>query len=332
MKQLVFGQIGCGYWGEKLLDSFLSIQGVTMNSCSDISSQILEKLEKQYSHIFFSQNYLDVLDNPSINAVIIATPPKTHFKLAKEALEKGKNVFIEKPVSMNVNEAKFLYNLSAKNSKLLMVDHTFLYSPGIVTLKKILSKKELGNLLHIEMSWVNLGLFNSDVDVIWDLSPHPLSILLFLLEREPAKYSCEATAHINSAVYDIAHVTALFQNKLSASISLSWLSPIKERRITLIGSDKMATYVEENGFCKVTVYDKSVQFKKTNTTGRLENYVYKNSDNITEWEFHDVKPLLSICEDFVRILRSGNNTKNVPQYGITIVDMIASIHDSIHRI
>lgn len=327
-KHLYLGQIGCGNWGIKLLSIFNSMKDVSILRCCDSDRKILGKISKQYPYIIFSENYQDILDDNKINAVIIATPPSNHFDLVENALKHGKHVFVEKPLALNTQDAKKLLFLARKCKKLLMVDHTFLYSPDIVELKSILRKGILGKLLHIEMFWLNLGLFSQETDVIWDLAPHPVSIMFFLLKERPSKVYSYATGHFTKKILDMAHINILLKSHLTTHMFLSWLYPKKVRQITLIGSKAMAIYSEDNGKSKIILYNKNVSFRK-NLSSNVSPFKYKNSKSTDLSTYVKIEPLRKACEHFIACVQNGNNPKSDAQNGLEVVNFIEYIHRSL---
>jgi predicted dehydrogenase len=259
------GVVGYGYWGPNLVRNILSIKDFKLSHICDLKKENLQNIENLYPSIITTTSADDIIYNKEIDAVIIATPPNTHYLLAKKALENKKHVFVEKPITNKSSEALELISIAKKNDLILMTGHTFIYSGAVKKMKELIDKGDIGEVLHIHSSRLNLGAFQKD-NVVWDLMPHDLSMILYLFNGAmPKKVVAAGLSHFNTGVEDTASATLIFSGNKSANIHVSWLDPCKVRNFTVIGSKKMIVYDETNPVEKIKVFDKGIQ----------NNYNYK---------------------------------------------------------
>ena len=251
------GIIGLGYWGPNIVRNFFSNKNVVSIVCCDVNPKRLDAIKQKFPTVETVSDYRAILKNPSVVAVAIVTPVSTHFKLAKEALEAGKHVLIEKPMTDSVATADILINLARQKNLTLMVDHTFIYTGAVKKIKALVEHGELGDILYFDSVRVNLGLFQHDVNVIWDLAPHDISIMDYVIQQRPVSVSAVGVNHYNS-VEDMAYLTVNFENNLMAHFHVNWLSPVKVRRILIGGSKQMIVYDDMEPSEKVKIYDKGI--------------------------------------------------------------------------
>src|SRR5438552_14409983 len=297
VKELRFGGIGWGYWGPKIarnLDS-LSHAAVTMGADTDAS---------RFTNLAVNQPWIQTttlnedIFRSDLDAIVIATPVSTHFQLAREALLHGKHVLVEKPLTASITEAEELVALAQEQQRVLMVGHTFEYNPAVNELRKLVQNGELGKIYCIEAERVNLGLFRNDINVIWDLAPHDISILLYLLGHKPEQVSVQAHAHLQPHIHDIAHLDLNYADGMSAHIHVSWLHPCKIRRVTIMGNARMAVYDDTNPAEMVKIYNKGADvYADPEVSYRYGAITIPHID----W----IEPLRLECEDFVNATRSG---------------------------
>jgi predicted dehydrogenase len=252
------GMIGVGYWGPNLIRNFSELDDARVVSCSDLSQERLNKIAKRMPGIKCTTNFEDLLNDSEVDAVVIATPVSTHFPIAKAALEHGKHVMIEKPLADSSAHALALVELAKKYDRTLMVDHTFIYTSAVRKIRELMDSGDLGDVLYFDSVRVNLGLFQRDVNVIWDLAPHDLSIMDYLLRREPIAVSAMGASHAGNKIANIAYMTLRFPDNILAHFHVNWLAPVKLRQ-TLIGcSKKMIVYDDMEPTDKIRVYDKGI--------------------------------------------------------------------------
>jgi predicted dehydrogenase len=252
------GVIGYGYWGPNLVRNFAEVPGSQVAAVSDLSTERLAQVSGRYPSIVTTTNYRDMLNDPSIDAVIIATPVRTHFALAMEALAAGKHVMVEKPMAETVEQGLRLVEAARAANRTLMVDHTFVYTGAVQKIKEMVTSGRIGQLYYYDSVRVNLGLVQHDVNVMWDLAVHDLSIMDYVLDAQPYAVSATGATHIPGKPVNIAYLTCLFPDNLLAHFHVNWLAPVKIRR-TLIGGDKqMIVYDDLEPSEKIKVYDKGI--------------------------------------------------------------------------
>lgn len=254
------GVIGYGYWGPNIVRNFDTVAGSKVTHVCDTNPQTLANVSKKYPLIKTTENYADVFSDPEINAVAIVTPVSTHYELTKLALQNGKHVFVEKPFTQTPAQAEELINLAVQKNLKIMVDHTFLFSGSVAKIKELIDTGEIGSIYYYDSTRINLGLFQKDVNVIWDLAPHDFAIMLYLLADRPDSVRVFGKSHINHQE-DVAHILVYFTNNLMAHFNVNWLSPVKIRS-TMIGGDKrMLLWDDITPDEKIKVYDRGVNLK-----------------------------------------------------------------------
>lgn len=262
MKDIKVGVIGCGYWGPNLIRNFNDNYRTDIRFVCDLNREKLERIKIRYPFIETATDYKKLLKDKNIDAVAIATPVFTHYKLVKEALEAGKHVLVEKPLTTSVSEAEKLIEAAARKNLVLLVDHTYIYTDSVRKIKNLLDNNHLGDMYYFDSVRVNLGLFQHDINVIWDLAPHDLSIMNYLLNVEPQSVIATGARHAGSKFEDIAYVTIRFAGDLIAHFHVNWMSPIKIRRIIIGGSKKMLVFDDLDPAEKIKIYDKGVMLSK----------------------------------------------------------------------
>jgi predicted dehydrogenase len=250
--------IGAGYWGPNLIRNFASLDEVEGVIACDRDSNRLAKMRKMFPGIETCSDENDAILNPEVAAVAIATPVSTHFDIARRAIEAGKHCFIEKPMTASVAEGEELIELATKKQVTLFVDHTFVYTGAVRKMKEIIESGRLGDIYYFDSVRINLGLFQHDVNVIWDLAPHDLSIMDFLLTEKPVAVSATGSCHIGNDLEDIAYLTLEFNNNLIAHFHVNWLAPMKIRKTLIGGTKSMIIYDDTETSEKVKVYDKGI--------------------------------------------------------------------------
>lgn len=250
--------IGAGYWGPNLIRNFLSLDEVETVVACDTDDARLAKMRKQFHGIETSSNHNEIIARSDIDIVVIATPVSTHHVIAKAALENGKHVFIEKPMTSSIAEAEELIELAEKKNLKLFVDHTFIYTGAVRKMKEVITSGRLGEIYYFDSVRVNLGLFQHDVNVIWDLAPHDLSICDYLLDQQPVAVSAVGSCHVGNDLEDIAYLTLEFENNLIAHFHVNWLAPMKIRKTLIGGTKSMIVYDDNEASEKVKIYDKGI--------------------------------------------------------------------------
>jgi len=252
------GVIGYGYWGPNLVRNFHESKGARMIAVSDLRGERLTQAQTRYPALTALCDYRELLSDPMVDAVVVATPVSTHFELAMEVLRAGKHVLVEKPLTATSEQAQRLIEEAARRRRVLMVDHTFVYTGAVSAIRELVGAGRLGQLLYYDAVRINLGLFQHDLNVLWDLAVHDLSIMDFVLGRTPAAVGATGVAHLPGQPEDLAYLTCFFDGNLLGHLHVNWLAPVKVRR-TLIGGDRqMIVYDDLEPSEKVKVYDKGV--------------------------------------------------------------------------
>lgn len=320
------GVIGYGYWGPNIVRNFSGIDGVQVVSLCDLNSGALGKAKKNYPALTTTSDPDDILSAPDIDAVAVITPVFTHFELAKKALENGKHVFVEKPFTSSSAQAQELVELADKKNLKIMVDHTFLFTGAVKKIKQFMDEGTLGKLYYYDSMRVNLGLFQHDVNVVWDLAPHDFSVMDYLVGERPVALSATGEIHYNS-FEDIAYVTVYCENNVIAHFNVNWLSPVKVRT-TLIGGDKkMLVWNDLEADEKLKVYDKGVDVKGRESVYELL-VSYRSGD---AWipKVQQVEALRAEAEYFVDCVTNGKTPINDGASGLQVVRMLEAANESI---
>src|SRR2546421_5447628 len=258
MDATTIGVIGCGYWGPNLLRNFVENEAAELRWICDLDETRLTAMARRYPSVQSTGDYRRLLDDPALEALAVVTPVATHFQIAKEALLAGKHVLVEKPLTTTVCEAEELIDLAERKGRTLMVDHTFVYTGAVRKMKEIVDSGDLGELLYFDSVRINLGLFQRDINVLWDLAPHDLSIMDYLIERQPVGVTALGSCHIEPGIENIAYLVMKFPDDFIAHFHFNWLAPVKIRRTLIAGARKMILYDDIEPTEKVRVYDKGV--------------------------------------------------------------------------
>lgn len=322
------GVIGCGYWGPNLIRNFQQLAGSEVKRVADLDSDRLEHMKRLYPSVKTTTDYHDIITDPEIDIVAVATPVKTHYRFASEALSAGKHVFVEKPIAASVSESRELIALAEKNQQKLMVGHTFLYTVAVRKMKEVIDSGELGEIYYISTQRLNLGLFQNDINVIWDLAPHDISIILYLLGKEPLSVSAHGTSHINPLIEDVAVVTLRFPENLMAIIHVSWLDPDKIRRITVVGSKKMMVYDDVQPTEKIKIYDKGIEKPKHYDTFAEFHYSYKYGDIIIP-NISGAEPLRTELNHFIDCIVNDKEPLSNGKNGLDVVKILEATQKSL---
>lgn len=328
MNKLKIGVIGCGYWGPNLIRNFIEIPSAQMEAVADLDDQRLNHIRTSYPQIpHFTRDYRKLFEL-GIDAVVISTPPQTHFTIAKECLENGLHVLVEKPLTTISDDARELIRIAKENDRILMVGHTFEYNPAVHALKEMIVSGELGDIHYIDAVRASLGLFHPTLNVIWDLAPHDISILIHLLGQKPNSVSTKGVAYIQKDVEDIAYLTLMFPNNVLTHIRLSWLDPCKTRRITVIGSKKMAVYDDVESHEKIKVYDKRVKaIRRTDTFGEFQ-FAYHYGSVVSPY-IHLKEPLRVECQHYLDCILQNKTPLTNGYNGLRVVEIIEAAQESL---
>lgn len=321
------GIIGFGYWGTNLVRNFAHLKNTNLKIVVDSRSERESSLSKLCPTAVFSTESEDIIKNTDIDAVVIATPVHTHFELAKKALENGKHVLIEKPMVSSTEEALILIDLAVKKNKVLMVDHTFLYTGAVRKMKELIDSGDIGNIKYFDSTRINLGLFQPDINVLWDLAPHDLSILNFVIKEKPVSVQATGVSHTNNSIENIAYINLNYNSGLIAHFSCSWSSPVKIRMMLIGGDKKMIVFNDVEPTEKIKVYDTGYEI---NTEEEKKNVLvdYRTGDIYTP-KLETTEALALMANDFISSI--NNNQKPLSDYntGLEVVRILEATQVSI---
>ena len=323
------GLIGYGYWGPNMARNIQENNDMKLRIICDSNTYSLQRASQRYPHVRCTDNVKEILNDPKIDAVIIATPANTHFDLASQALNSGKHVLVEKPMTDSVQSALELLELSEKVNRVLMVDHTFIYTPAVNQLKKIVSSGELGSILYYDSIRINLGLFQHDINVIWDLAPHDISIMHYLIEKSPVSVSAQGAKFLNNEIESIAYVHLTFDDGLIAHFHVNWLAPVKIRRTVIGGSKKMTVYDDVEPTEKIKVYDKGIDI--TSEEGILETLVQYRTGDIQIPHLENREALSVEIDHFKDCIINGKVPITDSHAGLEVVKVLEAAHQSIRK-
>ncbi|NLG41797.1 MAG: Gfo/Idh/MocA family oxidoreductase [Phycisphaerae bacterium] len=322
------GLMGFGYWGPNLLRNFAGSPGAMPVMLADPQPARLAKAKAMYPALETVTDADLLLGNDSIDAVVIATPVSTHFALAKRALECGKHVLLEKPMTATVAEAEELVRLAAERDLRLMVDHTFLYNPAIRTIRELIGSGQLGDVLYYDSTRINLGLFQHDVSVVWDLGPHDFAIMDYLVGKQPTSMTALGSAFGHEQA-SVAFIVAKFADQTLAHFHLNWMSPTKVRRIIVGGTQKMVVYDMALPEEQVKVYDKGVDFIERE--GVHKTLVQYRIGDMYAPQIPGVEPLSLMCREFVDAIREHRAPLTDGQAGLRVVKLLTAAERSLQR-
>jgi predicted dehydrogenase len=318
--------VGLGYWGPNLVRNLYELPDVEVACVCDRRPETFTKLAARYPGLRYTTRYEEVLDDPAIEAVAIATTVSTHFDLARRALLAGKHVFVEKPLASSSRQGIELARVAAENCLVLMPGHTFLYSPAVNKIRDLIAAGELGDIFSISMSRVNLGLHQPDVSVVWDLGPHDFSILRYWLGETPTHVAALTRGCVLPDTPDVAFVTLQFPSETIANVELSWLAPSKLRRTTIIGSQKMVVY-DDTSVEPVRVFDAGVMLRDPETFGEY-TLTYRTGDIVSP-QIAAAEPLYLEMSDFCAAIRSSSSPRSSAEIGLEVVRIIEAVDASL---
>jgi predicted dehydrogenase len=320
--------IGYGYWGPNLARNFAETEGATMAMVCDADQRRLALAQKRFPALICATDFDEALKNPDINAVAIATPVHTHYELAKRAIKAGKHVLVEKPLTARVDHAEELVALAEKNGVVLMVDHVFVYSPPVLKMKELVAQGKLGKLFFIDSVRINLGLFQHDVNVVWDLAPHDLSIVDFLVDRQPVSVSAYGGTHADHDIEDVAYLNLDYGDGLIANFHVNWLSPVKVRQMIIGGSERGLIYNDLQVDEKIKVYDRGIDVG-ADPNQRSKALISYRSGDIWSPNLATREPLSRMAEHFVTCVKTGQQPVSDGKSGLRIVKILDAAQRSI---
>src|SRR5262245_11943901 len=320
--------IGYGYWGPNLTRNFSETEGAAVMMVCDADPRRLALAQKRFPALDCATDLDEALRNPDVNAVAIATPVRTHYELAKRAIKAGKHVLVEKPLTARVDHAEELVMLAEKNGVVLMVDHVFVYSPPVVKMKELVAQGRLGKPFFIDSVRINLGLFQHDVNVIWDLAPHDLSIVDFLVDRLPVTLSAFGGTHADDEIEDVAYLNLDYGDGLIANFHVNWLSPVKVRQMIIVGSERSLIYNDLDVNEKVKVFDRGIEVG-ADVEQRRKVFISYRSGDVWSPNIAGSEPLSRMTEHFVKCVKNGQQPISDGRVGLRIVKILDAAQRSL---
>ncbi|RKY64612.1 MAG: hypothetical protein DRQ08_07340 [Candidatus Latescibacterota bacterium] len=328
MRKVRIGQIGVGAWGRNLLRNFSSLPGSEVAIACDTDPEVLQRLAHHYPEVRWTQDPEEVL-GADLDAVVVATPPSAHYILAKRALESGKHVFVEKPMTLKLEEAEDLVRISQEKGRVLMVGHLMEYHPGVLKLKEYVDRGELGEIYYLYAARLNLGRVRREENALWSFAPHDISVALMLLEAEPVRVTAVGESYLQEGVEDVAFVTLHFPGGTMAHIHVSWLDPHKVRRLTVVGSRKMAVFDDTDPSEMLRIYDKGVD-ASPDYRSYGEAFSIRWGD-ITIPRVQMVEPLALECSHFLECIRDGRTPKSDGMDGLRVLRVLEACQRSLEN-
>jgi len=318
--------VGCGYWGPNLARNLHQLADAELVACCDLDPGTLQRMESLYP-VRVTPDLDTILSDPEIEAVALATPVGTHYALARRLLLAGKHLLVEKPLTTSSAEAEDLISLARQQKRVLMVGHVFEYNPAVLKIKELIEDGQIGQVYYLYSNRVNLGRVQSDINVLWSIAPHDVSIALFLLEEMPVQVSARGASYLSGRVEDVVFVTMYFPGDVMAHIQASWLDPSKVRRMTVVGSEKMIIYDDVASEGKVKIYDKGVYRKGDPIYGEFQYKIHSGDINIPKINMSE--PLRNECAHFVECVRSGAPPRTDGENGLRVVRVLEAAQRSL---
>ncbi len=325
------GIIGCGYWGPNLIRNFHAMDEVEVSAVCDVNPRRLTRVSRQYPAIRLATRYFDkIVKSPEVDCVVLATPVSTHHEIGMKALGEGKHLFVEKPFTATTAQAEDLINRAEQKNLRIMVDHTFLYTGAVRVIKDFIDSGRLGDIYYFDSVRVNLGLFQHDVNVIWDLAPHDVSIMDFLLPSPPEAVAATGVAHFDREIENIAYLSAWHPGNLLGHIHVNWLAPVKVRKTLISGSRKMIIYDDTEPSEKVKIYDRGVEMVESKDEIYDILIQYRTGDMLAP-KIDLTEALRSVVEEFYSAVNEGRPPLTDGHAGLRVVRVLQAANESMRR-
>ena len=327
-KPIVVGVVGCGYWGPNLVRNFKGLSNCNLRAMCDTSEARLAHLRGLYSDVEGVTDYEHLLNGVGLDALVVATPVKHHYSLAKASLLAGKHTFVEKPMASSTVECEELIEIAERQGLVLMVGHTFLYSAPVRKIAEIVQAGDLGEIRYINSRRLNLGLFQKDINVAWDLAPHDISIILHILGELPLVVNCQGNAHVTPGIEDVTNISLTFRHKRFATIQSSWLEPRKVREMTIVGTRRMVVYDDLQTHEKIKIYDVRVERPPHYDTFADFHYSYHYGDSYIP-HLKQEEPLKIECQHFLDCIEKGAQPLTGGNEGLELVRILEAASNSL---
>lgn len=324
------GIIGCGHWGPNYIRSFSKISNSKVVVCCDLKEENLNRVKELYPLINLTKDYKEILKNQDINAVVVATPASTHYQIVKDCLEHGKDVLAEKPLTLIPKESFELVGIAKRNRRILMVGHTFLYNPGIVKIKEYIKSGELGKLYYINATRTHLGLIREDINALWDLAPHDISIFNYLTNSSPISVSAVGACHLKKDREDVVFVNLVYPEKIVANIHVSWTDSNKERTVRVVGSKARVVFNDLDNLEKIKFYKKGIA-----VSGEYDDFggfqLQLRDGDIISPKVETKEPLKEQCLHFIECLTQQKKPLTDAENGYEVVKIMCAIERSLRN-
>ena len=326
--------VGVGYWGPNLVRNFSMVEDVNLTTVCDLDRARLQLVKKQYPTVNLTTSFDEVIGDPGVEAIVLALPVGVHYEFAKKALEAGKHLLVEKPLCTTTAEADELVEIAAKKKLVLLVGHTFIYNAAVAKLKQLITEGTLGDLYYIYSQRLNLGRVRSDINTMWNLAPHDVSIVLHCLEKEPVRVSARGLIQLQKNIEDVVFLVLEFDDGLIAHIQNSWLDPNKIRKMTVVGSKKMAVYDDVSADAKIQIYDKGIDRKDmTQHMGTYDDFgkfqLIQRAGDLLVPKIDFVEPLRVEARHFVACIKDGLTPITDGENGRQVVKVLEAAQKSL---
>jgi predicted dehydrogenase len=329
MKQpIVVGVVGCGYWGPNLVRNFKGLPNCSLKAMCDLSEARLKHMRSLYSDVEGVTDFEQLLNGVGLDAVVVAAPVRHHYSLAKASLLAGKHTLIEKPMAASSAECEELIEIADRKGLVLMVGHTFLYSAPVRKIVEIVQAGDIGEIRYINSRRLNLGLFQKDINVAWDLAPHDISIILHVLREMPLTVNCQGNAHVTQGIEDVTNISLSFRHKRFATIQSSWLEPRKIREMTIVGTRRMIVYDDLQTHEKIRIYDVRVERPPHYDTFADFHYSYHYGDSYIP-HLQQEEPLKAECQHFLDCIENGAKPLTSGREGLELVRILEAASSSL---
>ena len=317
--------LGYGYWGPNLARCLNESRSAELSYIIDLNETNRDKARSRFPHTIVSDDWNLPLNDPELQGIVIATPAKTHYELAKSALSAGKDVFVEKPLALSLAEGEELVELAQKNERILMVGHLMLYHPAVERIKEMVKSGEIGNPYYFFSQRLNLGKVRSDENVLWSLAPHDISMLLYIFDEMPSSVCAHGGCFLQEKIEDIVFIHLDFPSGVMADIQVSWLAPHKIRRVLIVGEQKMLIFDDVEPFEKLKIYEHSIDIK----ANALVNTFTPRYGDIHSPALPPTEPLRAECEEFIRCIQTREKPKTDGEEGLMVLKVLESAQRSL---
>lgn len=331
MKEIPVGVIGCGYWGPNLIRNFNENAHTDIRYACDLDPKNFQRIKLRYPSIITTEDYRDLLRDKNLQIIAVATPVYTHFKLGYEILNAGKHLLIEKPLASSAKEAEKLVNLARRKNLMLFVDHTFIYTGAVRKIRDFIISGALGDMFYFDSVRVNLGLFQSDVNVVWDLASHDVSIMDHLISDHPKSIVAIGASHTDNGIEDIAYLTVNFDGGLMAHFHVNWMSPVKIRRIIIGGSKKMIVFDDLDPAEKIKIYDKGISLAKADKKVLYQNIIQYRIGDMYAPKIDQTEALKVLVDHVADCITNGKKPVTDGESGLRVVRILEAADKSIKK-